>query len=1184
MKCPKCQFENPEGMKFCVECGNKLEFICPKCGFGNSPSFKFCGDCGHNLTLTPEPAPEEASFDEKIAKIQKYLPKGLTEKILAQRDRIEGERKQVTVMFCDMEGFTPIAERLGPEEAYGIMDQVYEILIHKVHDYEGTVNEMTGDGIMALFGAPIALEDAPQRAIRSAMAIHREMARFSARMKEKKQGIPSLKMRVGIHTGPVVVGTLGNDLRVEFKAVGETVNLASRMEGLSEPGATYVTQDTFKLTEGFFRFEALGKREVKGKKEPINVYRAIAPSTRRTKFDVSAERGLTPFVGREREIELLLDAYERAKAGRGQAISIISEAGVGKSRLLYEFRKAVANEDVTFLEGKCLSYSRGVTYHPVVDILKSNFDIQETDGDFQIRDKVKKGLQMLGADEPSTIPHLLKLLSIEDSDIEKIQMTPEARKGQIMEALKRIVLKGSEIRPLIMAFEDLHWMDESSEDVLRYLLQSISGAKVFLIFTYRPEFVHTWAARSYHNQVNLNRLSNRASMTMASYLLNANDIDTKLENFILEKTEGVPFFIEEFIRSLKELKIIEKEDNRYHLAKGVRDVTIPSTIQDVIMARVDSLPEGAKEVLQTASAIEREFSYALVKRVMAIPEQDLLTHLSVLKDSELLYERGVYPQSTYIFKHALTQEVAYGSLVKKSRRDIHSRIAREMEELYADRMEEHFEMLSHHFEQSGNAAKAVDYLMLAGEKSNKHNAVQAAGEFFQRALRLAENEGIELGAETEIRIHRGRATAGFNIGDIDTAAEGYRKVIEISRKQGMLDRERNGLLGLTSLMFMWPVRAEAEQTLEEAISWAKEKGDKVLESITLANMGHCKMVYGETHKANQFTLDAERIAMEIGKTLPILTARMTRSFTERLLGKPKKTVELTEGMFESLYKRYSLIPLMNVILIRGMALAEIGRIQDSMAILRNGIDIFEKFGAFFRLACFHNTLGYCYGEVCQPKHAWKLNLKSEEIARRQMARYPLGRHMYAEIWAQTTVNLMENLFDQGQLDEAWNWIASFRDDSKGGEFDLFRHRWESRMDYLAARILVGRNDLSQAEVFIGKNLEKVRKLYAKKREGGFLRLLGEIQFRRDEIDNGTNTLNEAILLLKEVGNPRQLWEAHASLASGLGKLGRASDAREHWGAAAEIIQNTANGLSDRELREGFLEAKPIREILSETES
>ncbi|NIQ88815.1 MAG: AAA family ATPase, partial [Gammaproteobacteria bacterium] len=483
MKCPKCQFENREGAKFCNECGSKFELTCPECGATNRAGSKFCDECGSKLSLPVEKAPKDLSFDEKLTKIQKYLPKGLTEKILSQRDRIEGERKQVTVMFCDMEGFTPLSEMLGIEEAYAIMDQVYEILIHKVHDYEGTVNEMTGDGIMALFGAPVALEDAPQRAIRSSLAIHREMAKFSDQLRQEQKSAPPIKMRIGIHTGPVVVGTVGNDLRVEFKAVGDTVNLASRMEGQAQPGTTYITEDTFKLTEGLFRFEGLGQRVIKGKEAPVNVYRAIAPSTRRTRFDVSAERGLTPFAGRERELELLLDGLERSKAGRGQAFSIMAEAGVGKSRLLYEFRKAVASEDVTFLEGRCLSYSRGVAYHPLIDILKANFDIQEDDGDSDIREKTQKGLKMIEADESSTLPYLLELLAVKDSGVDKIPMSPEVKKNRIMEAFKQIALKGSEIRPLILAYEDLHWIDKSSEELLKYVLESIPGARVLLIFT-----------------------------------------------------------------------------------------------------------------------------------------------------------------------------------------------------------------------------------------------------------------------------------------------------------------------------------------------------------------------------------------------------------------------------------------------------------------------------------------------------------------------------------------------------------------------------------------------------------------------------------------------------------------------------------------------------------------------------
>ncbi|MFC1829887.1 adenylate/guanylate cyclase domain-containing protein [Thermodesulfobacteriota bacterium] len=746
MKCPQCQFNNPEQMKFCGECGAKLEKICSKCNYVNPSQFKFCGDCGHNLTSPSETAPIELSFDEKISNIQKYLPHGLTEKILSQRNKIVGEHKQVTVMFCDMEGYTPVAEKLGPEESYSIMDQVYEFLIHKVRDYDGTVNEMTGDGIMALFGAPIALEDGPQRAIRSAYAIHREMTKLGDRLKQEEKRLPPLKMRIGIHTGPVVVGTLGNDLRVEFKAVGDTVNLASRLEGLAEPGSTYVSEETFKLTEGYFRFEALGQKEIKGKESLVRVYRVIAPNTRRTRFDISTERGLTPFLGRERELEFLLDGFERAKGERGQAFFIVSDAGVGKSRLLYEFRKAVANENITFLEGKCLSYSQGVAYHPIIDILKSNFNIQEGDEDSEIIEKVKEGLEVLGADESSTLPYLLELLPVRDSGIDKNMMSPEGIKDRIFEALNRIILKGSEIKPLVMALEDIHWIDKSSEDALKGILNIISGSRVLLIFTHRPEYVCSWGGKSYVNQLNLVRFSNRESLIMTSYLLGTGNMDTALEELILERTEGIPFFIEEFIKSLKDLRIIEKKDSKYVLAEDKQGLTIPSTIQDVIMARVDKLPEGVKEILRTGSVIEREFSHRLIKHVTGLSEQELLSHLSLLKDAEILYERGIYPETTYIFKHALTRDVVYDSILSKRKKQLHEEIGIAIEDLNKDDLDQQFEILAQHFIASKNYEKGENYSKLAGKKCLNTGSLNDAIFFAEKRIacleRLKQTEAV----------------------------------------------------------------------------------------------------------------------------------------------------------------------------------------------------------------------------------------------------------------------------------------------------------------------------------------------------------------------------------------------------------------------------------------------------------
>lgn len=858
MKCSKCGIENQASRKFCRECGAKLSIICPSCQTENVPGDKFCGECGLCLKEAFESPLQEVAFDEKLKKIQRYLPQGLTEKILAQKHKIEGERKPVTVMFCDMVGFTGLSEKIGPEDAYSIMDRVYEILIHKVHEFGGTVNEMTGDGVLALFGAPVSIEDAPQRAIRVAMAIHREMARFNDRLKQEQAGLPVLKMRAGIHTGSVVVGTLGNDLRVEFKAVGDTVNLASRMENMAEAGATYITEDTFKLTEGMFRFEALGEKQVKGRKDPIKVYRVISTSSRRTRFDVSAERGLTPFVGRERELELLLDGLDRATVGRGQAFSIMAEAGVGKSRLLYEFRKAVSNEDITFLEGKCLSYSHSVAYHPVIDILKSNFNILDTDSDEKIREKVIQGLKSIGVDAISPIPYLLELLGVKDSGIDQLDMSPEAIKDRIMSTVNLIPLKGSEIRPLVMAVEDLHWIDKSSEACFKLLLESISGARIFLIFTYRPEYVHTWGSKSYHSQINLNRLSNRETLAMLAHFLGTPEIDKEIEELVLEKTEGVPFFIEEFIRTLKDLKIIESSEKQYHLVKDIQNVTIPSTIQEVIMSRVDSLQEGPKELLQVGSIIDREFSYELIQKVSALPERELLSRLSVLKDTELIYERGIYPQSTYIFKHALTQEVVYESILRKRKTHLHEKIGSAMEMVYKENIEDYLEVLAEHFIKAQNFEKGAQYSNRITKKAEKTASFQTAIAYSEK--RIACLESLPRTHEIQKKIIDARTVAGLYMVQINYHAKAKKTVTPIIDPATDLDY-KNRLCQIYTIigsydMFVEDDLPKAFQHLDAALKISQEVDDIVSAFFANFFMGNAFSFNCEFKKALHYLYKA----------------------------------------------------------------------------------------------------------------------------------------------------------------------------------------------------------------------------------------------------------------------------------------------------------------------------------------
>ena len=1172
MKCPKCQFDNREGAKFCKECGSKVELQCPSCGFQYQLGCKFCDECGHDLRASKEAPPID------LDQPQSYTPKFLADKILTSRSSIEGERKLVTVLFADVANYTSMSEKLDPEEVHQIMDGCFKILMEEIHRYEGTINQFTGDGVMALFGAPVAHEDHAQRACYAALSIQRAVGDYGEKV--MKDTGAEFKMRIGLNSGPVIVGSIGDDLRMDYTAVGDTTNLAARIQQITKPGQICVSEETHNIIRDYFQDELAEETALKGKAQPQRIYHMISerPGVT-TRFQAGMVRGITDLVGRRPEMEALMGALERAKEGEGQVVDIVGEAGVGKSRLVFEFQR-MFEEEVTFLAGNCIQYGRNINFFTVIDIVKGAFGIEEGLTEKEVGNLIEeKATEELA----QMIPFYRSLLSLNVDDPKFNALEPEGRKFGTFEAVKNLLFSLSKQKPLVVFLDDVQWIDNISEALFSYFARCIIDQSGLMFAAYRPEGSPPWAQGAHYQRLGIETLSSRSSVKLIRNMLDVPTLEPELEEKIVEKTEGNPFFVEEIVRELLDRGDIVKSGEKYICARPIDQCEIPNTVQGVLAARMDRLSEDLKRTMQVASVIGRDFMFRLLKSIMELGEE-LRTQMTNLVGLEILYEKTLYPELEYIFKHALTQEVAYESLLKQRRQEIHGRVARTIEELYADQIQEHYESLAHHYDRSGNTIKAVEYLLLSGEKSNQYGAVQAACEFLEKALEISEKTHISLGAETKVRLHYELALAQAPIGALGASVQNLRKAIELSRRHGMVDYEKRSLLTLSRHMRIWPMQEEAEQTLEEGIARARVLEDKGLECGMLTMMIVRDMTHGQRQKAYQKVFDAEQMAFASKDSRAIDAARFIRAISERWFGRPRKAVELTEGMEESFYGIYSIDTISMVIIHRSIALAEIGQIEDGMTPIRNHIDICDRFGAVYLLGPLYNSLGYCYGEIYQMEQAFKFNTKSEKISRRLMEKYPMGRGQWGHTIGEAESSLIENLFDQGNLDGAWKKIKATEQEVKREDFFFHRYQWESRMNYYAAQILLHRNDLGQAEVIIQENLKMVRRELMKKREGSFLRLLGELKAKRNESDNAITTLNESIQILKEVENPRQLWQAHHSLASTFDKMGRRSEATEQLGAAAEVIQKTAEGLSDRELREGFLNAEPIREILSKASS
>jgi len=948
MKCPRCQHENPPQAKFCLECGARVALTCTKCRSELPAGAKFCLECG-------EPVASQATAEPRFTSPESYTPKHLAEKILTSKAALEGERKQVTVLFADLKGSMELLADRDPEEARKILDPVLERMMDAVHHYEGTVNQVMGDGIMALFGAPLAHEDHAVRACYAALRMQESVKKYAEEVRRSHAAV--VKIRVGLNSGEVVVRAIGSDLHMDYTAVGQTTHLAARMEQLADPGAIVITPDTLALAEGYVETTPLGPVQVKGLSQPVEVCEITGAGSVRTRFQAAAARGLTRFVGRDAELAELRRAVEQARQGRGQVRAVVGQPGVGKSRLFHEFIRSAPAAGCLILESSSVSYGKARPYLPVIDLPKAYFRIEDRDDAQKISEKITGRILSVDDALHAALPAFLSLLDVPVEDGRWQALDPPQRRHQTLNAVRRLLLWESRVQPLLIAVENLHWVDSETQALFDGLVESLPAAGILLLVNYRPEYQHGWGNKSYYGQLRIDPLPPESADELLRALVGEDVALQPLKRLLIERTEGNPFFLEESIRTLIETQVLTGERGAYRLAKDVTSIRVAPTVQAVLAARIDRLSPENKRLLQSAAVIGKDVPLALLQAIADGSEDDVRRGLSALQAAEFLYEATLFPDLEYTFKHALTHEVAYGSLLQKTRLALHARIVEAIESFYADRMNEQVERLAYHAFRAEMWEKAVSYLRQAGTKAFARSAnSESAASFEQALVALGHRPETRETLEHAIDLRFDLRNSLLPLGRFETF-HGYLREAEVLAKK--LDDQRR--LGWTSVylchyFWMTGCSREARTFGQSAYAIAERLGDFRLTVVASFYLGLACFAAGDTGQAEEF----------LRKTVPSLEGDLSR---ERcgLAG------------FPSVMARSYL----------GLAVAHRGDLEEGIALAQEGVHLAESLDHPYSLIVACWSLGSLYGvkgELGQAAHAlerglalcreWKLTVLS----------------------------------------------------------------------------------------------------------------------------------------------------------------------------------------------------------------
>ncbi|MGA9176266.1 MAG: adenylate/guanylate cyclase domain-containing protein [Desulfobacterales bacterium] len=1073
MKCPSCQFDNPEGMNFCGKCGGSLTIDCPACGHQNLAGSKFCTQCKGKIAHTDiVPAYARRSALE-------YTPRFLLERAFKYKSTLIGERKLVSVLFADVADFTTIVEKLDPEDVHEIMDDCFGILGQEIHQTGGTINQYTGDGVMALFGAPIAYDDHIRPACHAALQVQKRMKEFHRKIVKRYD--VTFKLRIGIHTGPVVVGAIGDNLRLDYTAVGDTTNLAARLESMAEPGTILVSKRVFQNAKNHFLFDNVGQRIVKGKKEPVEVFLLVRERALKHVESNDVRTGI-PFVNREKEIALLTNVFEKSIEHGPIITAITGEAGIGKTRLFKHFSQSIVKKRALLLEGRCRPYGQLTALFPLKRMFRFYFNLHEQDSDDQVQSKIRNTLK--GTEASVSLDHLFDLFSGVEKKIEDFHLTIEWKKKALFRAIRDLLASISKDKPVIMVINDMQWADASTREFLMFLTQSPKKIPVLIVCMGRSE-PGIWFPDLTMEPIRLNSLSGKQATDLLTSILKTRYFDPNICKKIVSKAGGNPLFLVEMGEALKRQGLIDSEKSQYTLEVPVHNIETPESIQGILAARLDALHSDLKHLIQLAAVIGQEFSYDLLEPLTESPK-NLSNFLEEAVKQGILEQNFSNDRPQYQFKQPLMQEVAYHSLLRRDRRRFHQVVGKTIETLYPKNLKANFDLLAHHFYEAKNWPKAFGYTLEAMEQASYSYACQEALTSIDRALDIISKGQWERSDVKSLDLFFRKGKIHFCMGQMGAAKTVFENLLLEARRLCDHNAEAEALFRLGWISFYMHQPRSAQTMLIKAIRLSRQKDFPEILLKATGFLGFVYAVLGNLKEAAYLLTEAFDLGVKLDKSEGKAWTLVNLARYYNWIGEFEKTLELCRQLHILNLEIRS--PYFRILLyfIQGSAYGALGQIDKAKQQLKAGLKQLEGVDDKFWRPRFLNTLGWVHAEIGEFQDAVRLNKQSLEEA------ISTGD---PEIIHNAQINLGENYLAINDLSGAKDMLESVWQEVKKPGISYTRWRYKTRL-LIAMSELYGRlGDNKKGLDSIRKAMNLTRKSGAKKQTAQALlaksRLLSE---------------------------------------------------------------------------------------------